>query len=125
METTRDNPRLASAFVLVVLVLLQLGSAQGYGTRSQPLLAQGEFHIVNRAHTEIRFRLRAYGVADWARFSLGAGEGRTYTCRCTDIEIYVGTVGQDPVRYRLRHAERYLIQWNADRQLWDVYLVRD
>ncbi len=82
--------------------------------------------ITNNSSVEISYSVR-YENSDWANNSLLPNETADYDLgdRYLKLIIYVGTGGGGRfVQYSLDRGRKYSIQWNYERQLWDVYKIK-
>ena len=92
-----------------------------------PSIAPTEVHIVNEANRSINFALRVKG-GRWGTFELPSGVADSYECegKCDESEFeFAMRTGDMKVQYNLESTKRYVIRWNRQRNIWDLYLADD
>jgi hypothetical protein len=98
----------------VVLVFVLFFAAHSRVIFSQDIVPPDGFLIRNASEKSITFFLRK-GIESWTKFSLGSYDNEIFK---NFDEIYVPTVGNGEVQYKLEFKQRYRIYWNVDK--WDV-----
>lgn len=102
---------------VISLVLLLSVSAVQLKTPSilaQDILPANAFLLRNKADRTLTFWLRK-GSSDWRKYELPQNARDTYEDK---DQIWMSTLGQEPVHYTLRVGQRYVLIWKDAR--WDV-----
>ena len=114
------------ASVLLTLQISYCALAQEVHTLSLPMLVEPSVFITNRGRLDIAFSIRpSSGV--WSTHTVVSGGSSTISCdQCSteSFEISINTEGEKTVSYRLDSGKRYEIQWNSEKELWDIFAVR-
>lgn len=112
-------------FFTIVLYLPHYSPAQDDEVHSSsiPSTAVTEVHIVNRANRTLRFDLRPID-GRWGSFEIESGDAETFDCsRCDKFEFLMRTKDKT-VNYILESTRRYVLEWNNEKQLWDLFHIQ-
>lgn len=82
------------------------------------------FYIKNKGDKSLTFAVRPES-GGWRNLTLDSGKGDAVFCsNCSSDTFYIELkTGEKKVSYQLKAGQRYEIGWNAEKILWDVYLI--
>jgi hypothetical protein len=110
-------------FALIVSMLPNHILAQE-GQIDLPSVGESSVVIVNQANIAINYSIRPEN-GDWSNYNISPGNNMKISCNnCTTslFEIVIKTNDKE-VRYDLESGDRFIIRWNSELALWDVYKV--
>lgn len=90
------------------------------------MLKMGDVAISNIDPTDgVNFAIKS-GFEGWQDEFLKPQDSKEYPCGNMDNEclFWMQTGSNTPVYYKINSSKRYLIVWNADKQLWDLKLAQ-
>ena len=89
-----------------------------------PSMALPSVYIANHANRTLSFGLRWNGVK-WGTYKIESGASKTFNCvKCEEFEFSMKTEYQSPVNYRLKSGKRYVLEWNREKELWDLFIIK-
>jgi hypothetical protein len=94
------------------------------GVTEEPSLGESSIVIVSQADRPLSFNLRPRD-GTWSNYTIASGTNMKISCnQCSteSFEVEVDTEGRK-VDYFLPAGLRFSIQWNASKNLWDVFQV--
>ena len=94
----------------------------------QPSLGESETQIINHGTVRLTFGIKS-GSDDWREHQLGSGDEQTYDCyRVGGHEgclFRIFTDNGKSVEYLLKREQRYVLRWDSDRELWNLFRLQD
>jgi len=106
-----NRARLVSFLLLVSLLAVHLTPPT---TLAQDILPPNAFLIRNKGDRTLTFWLRK-GSGNWKAYELAQSARDTYEDK---DQIWISTIGKEPVHYTLTVGNRYALIWKSGR--WDV-----
>ena len=116
--------KFAVAIIALIVAHSDPSFAQEQGVYEAPSVGESTVVIASEANVPIRFSLRpANGT--WAEYTVDPGNNITITCnQCSTPYFEIGIRTEDrSVTDHLEPSQRFLIKWNYDRRLWDIYRI--
>lgn len=114
--------RLIGIGAAVVLLLSSFAAFGQASVTNLPSLAATELQLANEGNHDLYFLLRPKG-GPWTEYMIRSGESEAYECEdCQEMEFFMRT-GEKSVHYILRTEDRFVLRWNGNEQLWDLYRV--
>ncbi len=111
---------IVSPALLVVTTPAQAG--EQVGTVSSPLVIDKSVEIINGSNRLLRFDIRP-DDGPWKTYAVAAGANTEIhchgTCATGGFHFRIMT-NSTPVQYLVRFTKRYILHWNAARQVWDL-----
>lgn len=126
MRVSGNNARLGAATISILLLwaITDASDVESQeGSYSIPSVSPSSVVIANGGNININFAIRpSDGV--WDNYTVMTGTNIRIVCNnCStdNFEITVNTEERS-VNYTLNAETRYIIKWNNDRNLWDVFV---
>lgn len=110
------------AAVVVFCVFPSVSMSQERGQSEQPSVGESAVVIVNRGNMPLGFSMRPYN-GQWDNYVLQPGNNIKIVCiNCTTegFDIALAT-GSQKVEYQLPSGDRFALEWNYGRSMWDVF----
>jgi hypothetical protein len=84
--------------------------------------------IVNSGNKTLGFFVKPKGGKKWNKFRLKSTDSVEIACRGCKSKInkfeFQMKTGKQKVEYALPIQKRYVLHWNAERKLWDLYTAK-
>lgn len=93
-------------------------------TNEFPSLAPSSVYITSHANRTLSFGLRPNG-GKWRTYKIESGQSETFQCvKCEEFEFSMKTENQPLVNYKLKSEKRYVLEWNREKELWDLFIIK-
>jgi hypothetical protein len=108
----------------IFIVIFQPVNAQEIGVKRFPLTVKSNVHIINRANQSLKFAIRPQNGV-WDNYDIKSGKSITISCNncSTDYFEFLMKTGDRQVNYSLPSGERFVLEWNQNKNLWDIFTV--
>ena len=110
--------------LFIFVVCFQPVNAQNIGRKTFKLTVKSNVHIINRANQSLNFALRPQNGV-WDNYIVKSGKSITISCNncSTDYFEFLMKTENHEVNYSLPSGERFVLKWNRNKSLWDIFTV--
>lgn len=123
MEIREQMKCLKYALVLIVLVTYSGKSLAQLGKRNFGLSIAGRVTLSNYSNNTVNYSV-SYTHSNWSNHSISAGQTLEYNVGKDNqhgIFIWVNSSNGTHVDYYLKEQNKYYINWDSQKQIWNVY----